>query len=153
LLDESISYYDWLYDPKYGRNLSVGMLAGYLLAEDFETKEVLPQWDAHPKACRRLLDDHGRKIAEIIEQRIAGNLDPKVFENAGHIGRYYRQLVEKAEVHREGPKAWLEAYGDLGKEFDRYRNALADDYAADPKNTFLKPIWAQQTFNVSGGVH
>ncbi len=153
ILHESVRFYEWVYDPKHGPNLSVGLIAGYLLAEAFGHQEVLRKWDEDEVACRRILAFHAKEIAIALRATDGGVFDIASLDAANHETRYVQQLLYKASRHPEGRSDWLAVYGDLAEQFRRYRDALLEDYAPDAKIRTLKPVWGMQTLNVRGGVH
>lgn len=154
ILDESVRFYDWIYDPEHGPNLSIGLIAGYLLAEGFGTQEVLRKWDEDRPACERLLRFHTKKIYDLIIGLAVGGTLEKLDDNDREM-RYYKQLIFKAQRHPRQNNIidWLNIYGDLPEQFARYADALVRDYAKGVKIKTLKPVWGLQTLNVRGGVH
>ena len=160
LLDESISFYDWLYDPRYGRDLSVGMLAGYLLSEHLQSADTLDHWQRRYPECKRILDGCSRKLASLIEAAAEG--EAPLLDEDDRTTRYYNMMLTKARRAPEGAAAWLESCGDLTKELWRYFGALIGDYARNPDLRTLKPIWEEnfrQVYgdlarrNLDGGAH
>ncbi|MBI4919360.1 inositol monophosphatase, partial [archaeon] len=151
LLDESLNFYDWLYDPKYGRNLSVGMVAGYLVGEFFHTPHVLSVLKDHPKAVYTTLKNLERTMNEVLHKKIL----IEELEIGTHEARYLQQLINKAHDHPGGIEEWISIYGDLNKELERYVGALLGDYLRNKHNdiTVLKPIWEIPTINLSAGFH
>jgi fructose-1,6-bisphosphatase/inositol monophosphatase family enzyme len=153
ILHESVRFYEWVYDPKHGPNLSIGLIAGYLLAEAFGHQEVLRVWEENETACRRLLGFYATGLAEILRGVDEGLVDIEDLDATDHETRYIQQLIYKAGRHAEGRSDWLATYGDLAAQFRRYRDALIDDYAVGKGMRTLKPVWGMQTLNVRGGVH
>jgi fructose-1,6-bisphosphatase/inositol monophosphatase family enzyme len=133
-LDEILKFYDWLYHPKHGRNLSVGMVAGYLLCEHFKTPHAIDVFERRYDDCKDVLTRHETAVRDQIEGRTApappGD-DRKT--------RYVRLLLAKAHAHPGGPRAWLEDYGSLTREMWRYFGAIRGE--VHPRITVLKPIW------------
>lgn len=152
ILDESVRFYDWVYDPKHGPNLSIGLIAGYLLAENFGTQEVLKKWVEDNGACRRLLRFHSETLRKIIFSSALGGVGDMLAE-MGREGRYFSQLLHKAKRHPGGQFRWFGVYGDLEEQFARYAKSLIEDYAKGILLKTLKPVWGLQTLNVRGGVH
>lgn len=159
LLDESISFYDWLYDPRYGRDLSVGMLAGYLLSEHLQTADTLSLWQHRYPECKQVLEDCARKLRRLLRDPDA---ELRELSEDDRTTRYYKMLLRKARREPEGVEAWLEAVGDLKKELWRYFGALIGDYARNPDLRTLKPIWEKnfrqiygelEGRNLDGGAH
>ncbi|MBT6277145.1 MAG: hypothetical protein HOI95_23805, partial [Chromatiales bacterium] len=149
LLEESIAFYEWLYDPRYGRNLSVGMVAGYLLSESFLDRNTIELWDCHRPACIEVLDGH----TAVLHQLIEGSLDPAALLAEDRSTRYFRHLINKSDEFGQGNQAWLNAYGNLSLEFSRYAEALVGDYARNPNISVLKPIWDLEQLRYRGGAH
>ncbi len=148
LLDESLRFYAWLYDPKYGRNLSVGMVAGYLLSEVFGSIRTVEEWESHRRACEELLAHRSRTLARLVR----GELDLAQLSEPREV-RYFQQLLNKSYAFPDGREAWLRHYGDLARELERYLGALVGDYARNPDIKVLKPIWDMPTTNLRGGAH
>jgi fructose-1,6-bisphosphatase/inositol monophosphatase family enzyme len=149
LLQESLSFYDWLYHPKYGRNLSVGLVAGYFLSEAFGTVRTVEMWERHRQACVEVLRAREERLLRLIRRE--ESLD--ALTERDRTARYFQQLINKSWEHPEGQRAWFAQYGDLTKEFERYLGALVGDYARDPDIKVLKPIWNMGTTNLQGGAH
>ncbi len=149
LLEESLRFYDWLYDPQYGRNLSVGMVAGYLLSEAFGSERTIEEWESHRQACEEVLERRSQMLARLVrgEQSLAG-LAADARET-----RYFQQLLNKSYAHPAGREDWLRQYGNLAGELERYLGALLGDYARNPDLKVLKPIWEMPTTNLRGGAH
>jgi len=149
VLRESLAYYQWLYDPKYGRNLSVGMVAGYLLSESLDDPNTIDLWSQRYPTCKRVLAECSEALAAMVrgERRVDDLPD------GDRLRRYYRQLLAKAGAHDEGPEAWLRAYGDLRKEMWRYLGALLGDYARNPDTRVLEPVWEITDSRLQGGAH
>ena len=151
MLAASLEFYDWLYHPRHGHNLSVGMLAGYLLSADFGDPATLLMWQQHQNAARDALDEHSVMLAELVRgDRPQSSLDvddPRT--------RYLTQLINKAWEYPQGAEgapgdslarrlAWLDTYGDLAGEFERYVDALRSE---QPEALTLKPaIWDGEAF-------
>jgi fructose-1,6-bisphosphatase/inositol monophosphatase family enzyme len=149
LLDESLSFYEWLYDEKYGRNLSVGLIAGYLVSEAFSTSRTIEMWEKHRAACVELLNARSETLRRLIDKTLSVEDLPPEDRNT----RYFQQLVNKSWEHPRGQRDWLAQYGDLAKELGRYIGALIGDYARNPELKVLKPIWDLETRNLTGGAH
>lgn len=149
LLQESLNFYDWLYAPKYGRNLSVGLVAGYFLSEAFGTVRTVEMWARHRQACVEVLRAREERLLRLIRRE--ESLD--ALTERDRTARYFQQLINKSWEHPDGQRAWFAQYGDLTKEFERYLGALVGDYARDPNIQVLKPIWNMSTSNLQGGAH
>ncbi len=149
MLSESLNFYDWLYAERYGRNLSVGMIAGYLLSETFKTSRTIEIWERHRAACEEVLCARSAKLAQLIHTSASAKGLPANDRET----RYFQALLNKSHDHPQGPQAWLQLYGDLNVEFGRYLGALIGDYAKNPKLKVLKPIWDLQAAKLSGGAH
>jgi len=149
LLDESLHFYDWLYDARYGRNLSVGLVAGYFLCEAFDSLHTLEMWEKHRHACVDVLRTREAMLGKLLRKEVRVESLPQEERNT----RYFQQLVNKAWEHPGGAKDWLSQYGDLVKEFERYLGALVGDYARKKTSKVLKPIWEMDTRNLRGGAH
>ena len=67
--------------------------------------------------------------------------------------RYFQQLLNKSWQHTKGREHWLQAYGDLGREFARYIGALVGDYAKNQQIDVLKPIWQLKGQKLRRGAH
>ncbi|MBT4446285.1 hypothetical protein HOA92_03330 [archaeon] len=152
LLSESLNFYEWLYDPKYGRDLSTGLVSGHLLTEILGDKEVVAAWRKHQPACVELLTQRSAALESIIlDGRSIGSLDHDKKET-----RYFQQLINKAYSHSGGPKVWLKESGNLAHEFDRYVGALVGDYVRNSNEgdiRVLKPIWKLGTTSPRQGAH
>ena len=135
-MDESLGFYDWLYNPRYGRNLSVGMVAGYLLNEAFSTIETIDMWERHAAACTDVLSARTETLRALVEGRWRIDTLPDGDPDT----RYFQQLINKSWEHPLGPADWLHEYGNLTTEFERYLGALVGDYARTPDIKVLKPI-------------
>lgn len=143
-LDEILAFYDWLYDPKHGRNLSAGMVAGYLLCEAFNTPHAIDAFEKQYDRCKEILQQHETAVRDCL----AGRGCPP----AGRCGRYINLLVAKAKAHPAGPAAWLVDNGSLTKEMWRYFGAIRGE--AGPAITVLKPVWAGVVKRkLPGGMH
>ncbi len=149
ILAESLAYYEWLYDPKYGRNLSVGMVAGYLLSERLEDPNTIDLWSQRYPTCKRVLTECSQTLAAMIR----GEQTIDDLPDRDRHRRYYQQLLAKAASHEHGPEAWLSAYGDLRKEMWRYLGALLGDYARNSDTRVLKPVWEMTGSTLTGGAH
>ncbi|MBA3462365.1 MAG: inositol monophosphatase [Deltaproteobacteria bacterium] len=149
LLDESLRFYDWMFDDKYGRNLSVGLVAGYFLCEAFESTRTIEMWENHRAACVDVLRTREHTLAKLINKKI------RIEELSGtdRTTRYFQQLVNKSWEHAAGGQDWLAHYGDLVREFERYLGALLGDYCRNPDLRVLKPIWELDTYRLAGGAH
>lgn len=145
-LDEILKFYDWLYHPKHGRNLSVGMVAGYLLCESFKTPHAIDVFERRYDDCRAVLLQYENAVRELLEGR-AAQLD-----DDDRKSRYVRLLLAKARAYTDGPRAWLEDYGSLTKEMWRYFGAIRGEVS--PRITVLKPIWdGVVKRKLPGGMH
>lgn len=146
-IEQSLEFYDWLYDEKHGRNLSVGMVAGYLLAEHYRNPHVLSVWMEHEKDCKEILRACEETLEKLIRREITLNdIDPDDRNK-----RYYALLLDKAQKHPRGKEYWQENYGDLVKEMWRYCGAIKGE---KPEVTVLKPIWEKVVGQkMPGGAH
>ena len=72
-LDEILRFYDFLYDPKHGRNLSVGMVAGYLLCEHFKTPHVIEVFAQRYDECKDVLLRHEKMVRAVLEGRASAD--------------------------------------------------------------------------------
>ncbi|MDY3555669.1 inositol monophosphatase family protein [Gemmata sp. JC717] len=145
-LTEILGFYDWLYDPKHGRNLSVGMIAGYLLCEAFRTPHAIDVFERRYDDCKGVLDRYEGVLSDVLDGRTDRLSD------ADRSTRYVRLLVAKARAHPDGPRAWLGEYGSLRKEMWRYFGALRGEVS--PRITVLKPIWdGVVKRKLPGGMH
>lgn len=147
LLHESIEYYDWLYDARHGRDLSVGMIAGYLLAEQFQDPHVIKLWIAREAECKMILTDAADELARLLM------LDQPVsaIDRDDRRHRYFAILAEKAQSDPLGPSEWLRHNGDLVKEMWRYCGAIKGE---KPDVTVLKPVWESVVgIKMPGGAH
>ncbi|MBL9016726.1 MAG: inositol monophosphatase [Myxococcales bacterium] len=149
LLDESLRFYDWMFDEKYGRNLSVGLVAGYFLCEAFDTTRTIEMWEEHRAACVDVL----RSRESMLRRLVAKELRIEDLSGADRTTRYFQQLVNKSWEHPGGPAEWLAQYGDLVAELERYLGALLGDYCRRSDLRVLKPIWELDTKRLSGGAH
>lgn len=144
-LDEILKYYDWLYHPKHGRNLSVGMVAGYLLCEAFRTPHAIDVFEKRYGECKEVLDRAERTVRDALEGR-------EVLAPDDRSARYVQLLLAKAKAHSTGPRGWLDDYGSLSREMWRYFGALRGEI--DPRLTVLKPIWERVVSRkLPGGMH
>jgi fructose-1,6-bisphosphatase/inositol monophosphatase family enzyme len=145
-LDEILKYYDWLYHPKHGRNLSVGMVAGYLLCEHFRTPHAIDVFERRYDECKDVLARHERAVRDQLEGRAAHR------DDSDRSARYVSLLLAKAHAHPSGPRAWLNDYGSLSKEMWRYFGAIRGE--VNPRITVLKPIWdGVVKRKLPGGMH
>lgn len=145
-LDEILKYYDWLYHPKHGRNLSVGMVAGYLLCEAFRTPHAIDVFEKRYGECKDVLD----RAENTVRETLAGRAVPLSADDRN--SRYVQLLLAKAKAHATGPEGWLEDYGSLSREMWRYFGALRGEI--DPRLTVLKPIWDRVVARkLPGGMH
>lgn len=146
-MDSSIEFYNWLYDPKHGRNLSTGMMAGYLLAEKFNNPHTISLWLECETECRAEL----KRCSTILERLVKGDMSLDQFSDDDRTKRYFTSLLNKAESHPRGKEYWLENYGDLVKEMWRYCGALRGE---KPDLKELKPIWTDIVGrDLPGGAH
>ena len=147
-LDEILKFYDWLYHPKHGRNLSVGMVAGYLLCEHFKTPHAIDAFERRYDDCKAVLEKHEAAVRELIE----GRAEPARVSDDDRNTRYVRLLLAKAQMHAKGPREWLDDYGDLKREMWRYFGAIRGE--GNPRITVLKPIWDRVVKRkLPGGLH
>ena len=143
-LDEILKFYDWVYDPKHGRNLSAGMVAGYLLCEAFHTPHAIDVFEKQYERCKEILQRHETAVRDCLQ----GDGCPP----ADRTGRYITLLVAKAKAHAAGPAAWLADNGSLTKEMWRYFGAIRGE--AGETITVLKPVWAGVVKRkLPGGMH
>ncbi len=145
-LDEILKFYDWLYHPKHGRNLSVGMIAGYLLCESFKTPHAIDVFERRYDECREVLTRYEAAVCDSLEgRRVQLDEDDRK-------SRYVRLLLAKANAHAGGPRAWLDDYGSLTREMWRYFGAIRGE--VNPRITVLKPIWDRVVKRkLPGGMH
>src|SRR6266545_715168 len=108
-LDEILKFYDWLYHPKHGRNLSVGMVAGYLLCESFKTPHAIDVFERRYDECKEVLN----RYEEAVRAQIEGRATPAELDDGDRKTRYVRLLLAKAAAHPGGPRKWLEDHGSL----------------------------------------
>lgn len=147
-LDEILKYYDWLYDPKHGRDLSVGMIAGYLLCEAFKTPHAIDAFERHYDRCKEVLEGYAGVLRDLVEGRTTADRLDAGDRNT----RYVRMLLAKARAHPHGPHAWLLGSGALTKEMWRYFGAIRGEVS--PRITVLKPIWESVVRRkLPGGMH
>jgi fructose-1,6-bisphosphatase/inositol monophosphatase family enzyme len=147
-LDDILKFYDWLYDPRHGRNLSAGMVAGYLLCEAFRTPHVIDVFERRYEDCKAVLQRYEALVGGLIE----GRLDPRTLDPDDRNSRYVQLLLAKAKLHPRGPEAWLEDYGGLTREMWRYFGAIRGE--VNPRITVLKPIWDRVVKRkLPGGMH
>jgi fructose-1,6-bisphosphatase/inositol monophosphatase family enzyme len=147
-LDEILKFYDWLYHPKHGRNLSVGMVAGYLLCEAFKTPHAIDVFERRYDDCKEVLTRYERAVRD----RIEGRAGVEPLDEDDRKTRYVRLLLAKAEAHPTGPRQWLDDYGSLTREMWRYLGAIRGE--VNPRITVLKPIWdGVVRRKLPGGMH
>ncbi len=147
-LDQILAFYDWLYHPKHGRNLSVGMVAGYLLCEHFKTPHAIDVFAQRYDECKDVLARHEAAV----RGRIEGRTPSDHLDDRDRTTRYIRLLLAKASAHPGGPLRWLEEYGGLTREMWRYVGAVRGEIS--PTLTVLKPIWAGVVKRkLPGGMH
>lgn len=147
-LDEILKFYDWLYHPKHGRNLSVGMVAGYLLCESFKTPHAIDVFERRYDECRDVLLRYETAVRELIE----GRSTEAQLDADDRKSRYVRLLLAKAKRHAAGPREWLDDYGSLTREMWRYFGAIRGEVS--PRITVLKPIWdGVVRRKLPGGMH
>ena len=147
-LDEILKFYDWLYHPKHGRNLSVGMIAGYLLCEAFKTPHAIDAFERRYDECKDVLERSERAVRDLID----GSASPAHLSDDDRNTRYVRLLLAKANSHSKGPRAWVDDYGALTKEMWRYFGAIRGEM--NPRITVLKPIWdGVVKRKLPGGMH
>jgi len=147
-LDEILKYYEWLYDPKHGRDLSAGMIAGYFLCEAFRTPHVIDVFERRYDDCKAVLQGHETTVRKIL----AGDIDPAALSPDDRNSRYVLLLLAKARAHPGGPQIWLEDCGSLAKEMWRYFGAIRGEVAT--RITVLKPIWERVVQRkLPGGMH
>jgi fructose-1,6-bisphosphatase/inositol monophosphatase family enzyme len=145
-LDEILKFYDWLYHPKHGRNLSVGMVAGYLLCEHFRTPHAIDVFERRYDECRDVLTRYETAVRDAIGGA------PLQLDEDDRKARYVRLLLAKANAHASGPQTWLDDYGSLTKEMWRYFGAIRGE--VNPRITVLKPIWEGVVKRrLPGGMH
>lgn len=145
-LDEILKFYDWLYHPKHGRNLSVGMVAGYLLCEHFKTPHAIDVFERRYDECKDVLARHERAVRDHLEGRAVACGD------GDRTARYVALLLAKAHAHPIGPRAWLDDFGSLSREMWRYFGAIRGE--VNPRITVLKPIWdGVVKRKLPGGMH
>ena len=148
-LDEILKFYDWLYHPKHGRNLSVGMVAGYLLCESFKTPHAIDVFERRYDDCKDVLNAYEDAVRAQIEGR--GDTGEELDDDDRNT-RYVRLLLAKAAAHPAGPRQWLEDYGSLTREMWRYFGAIRGEVS--PRITVLKPIWdGVVKRKLPGGMH
>lgn len=146
-LSEILQFYDWLYDPKHGRNLSVGMIAGYLLCEAFNTPHAIDAFERRYDECKAVLSRHEELLRDVL---LGGRTD--LLNDADRCTRYVRLLLAKARAHPDGPESWLRDSGALTKEMWRYFGAIRGE--VNPRITVLKPIWdGVVKRKLPGGMH
>lgn len=147
-LDEILKFYEWVYDPKHGRNLSAGMIAGYLLCEAFKTPHVIDVFERRYDECKVVLQRHETTIRDMIET----GRDSTTLSADDRTSRYVCLLLAKAKAYPLGLRKWLEDYGSLTKEMWRYFGAIRGE--VHPRITVLKPIWDRVVRRkLPGGMH
>lgn len=147
LVKQSIEFYDWLYDPKHGRNLSVGMVAGYLLGDSYSDPHIVKKWIDQEGDCKKTLEEYSQNLGRLIRGEIALS----DFSDDDRKKRYYALLMDKAERHEAGLEDWYAQYGDLVKEMWRYCGAIKGE---KPDVTVLKPVWEKVVGQkMPGGAH
>ena len=147
-LDEILKFYHWLYDPKHGRNLSVGMIAGYFLCEAFKTPHAIDVFEKRYDECKAVLHKHEQTVRQIIE----GDRNSPCLDADDRNSRYISLLLAKSKSHPGGPKAWLTEQGSLTREMLRYFGAIRGEL--HPRITVLKPIWDRVVQRkLPGGMH
>jgi len=147
-LDEILRYYDWLYDPKHGRDLSAGMLAGYFLCEAFATPHAIDAFEHRYDECKAVLERHDAALRRLLD----GQLDAAALDADDRNSRYLLLLLAKARAHPRGPRAWLEECGGLTREMWRYFGAIRGEMGTGI--TVLKPIWERVVRRkLPGGLH
>lgn len=146
-IENQLEFYDWLYDEKHGRNLSTGMIAGYILAEHYNNPHTLSVWIDHEEDAKEIL----KKASKTVRNLVTGKWNINKISDDDRIKRYYAQLVHKAKTHPQGKEYWLEHYSDLVKEMWRYCGAIKGE---KPDVTVLKPIWEDAVGKkLPGGAH
>lgn len=146
-LDEILEYYEWIYDPRHGRNLSTGMIAGYLLCEAFGTPHAIDVFERRYEDCKSVLRAREATVRVILEGKAPRELDPD-----DRNSRYLQLLLAKAQSYPEGAQAWMENCGSLTKEMWRYFGAIRGE--AGTRITVLKPIWERVVQRrLPGGLH
>jgi|GEM_PF-2060245 len=147
VLAQSLEFYDWIYDPRHGRNLSVGMIAGYLLSEGYHSPHTLKIWMEQEHECKAILEKASVTLAKLIR----GEESLVNISDDDRNKRYYAILLEKAKADSMNAEEWLDSYGDLVKEMWRYCGALKGE---QPDITVLKPIWDSVVGKpLPGGAH
>ncbi|AMV28182.1 Inositol-1-monophosphatase [Gemmata sp. SH-PL17] len=147
-LDEILKFYDWLYHPKHGRNLSVGMIAGYLLCEAFKTPHAIDAFERRYDECKDVLERSERAVRDLIE----GRTNPAHLNDDDRNTRYVRLLLAKANSYPKGARIWAEDYGALTKEMWRYFGAIRGEM--NSRITVLKPVWdGVVKRKLPGGMH
>jgi fructose-1,6-bisphosphatase/inositol monophosphatase family enzyme len=146
-IDENLKFYEWLYDPKHGRDLSVGMIAGYLLSESQHSPHTISMWIDHEKECKAVLDDCSKTLAKLVR----GEMKISDLSDDDRNKRYYAILLNKVADYAGGGEQWLRLSGNLVKEMWRYCGALKGE---KPDVTVLKPIWENVVGKkMPGGAH
>lgn len=146
-LQKNLEFYEWLYDPKHGRDLSIGMVAGYLLSENLHDPHTISKWIDNEKQCSEILRAHEETLRSIIQ----GDIHLSDLSDDDRNKRYYTLLLDKAESYPKGKEKWLQLNGDLVKEMWRYCGALKGE---KPNVTVLKPIWEEVVGKkLPGGAH
>ena len=88
-LDEILKFYDWLYHPKHGRNLSVGMIAGYLLCESFKTPHAIDVFERRYDDCKIVLNTY----EDAVRAQIDSLATPAELNDDDRMTRYVRLLL------------------------------------------------------------
>ncbi len=146
-LAQGLEFYEWLYDPKHGRDLSVGMMSGYLFSENQHSPHTLSLWIDHNKAGTEMLDECSTILAKLVN----GEMELADLSDDDRSKRYYALLLEKADRYEGGKDEWLKLNGDLTKEMWRYCGALKGE---KPQVTVLKPLWENVVGKkMPGGAH
>jgi fructose-1,6-bisphosphatase/inositol monophosphatase family enzyme len=147
LVQQSIEFYDWLYDPKHGRNLSVGMIAGYLLSDSYSDPHIVKTWIEQEGDCKKTLEEYSTNL----ERLIRSETSLSDMSDDDRKKRYYALLLDKAHRHEAGLEDWYNQYGNLIKEMWRYCGAIKGE---KPDVTVLKPIWENVVGKkMPGGAH
>ena len=152
-LQDNLDFYEWLCDPKHGRDLSVGMIAGYLLSSSYASPHTISLWLDHERESTETL----RRCSVTLAKLIRGETSLDDLSDDDHDKRYYAILFKKAEQHPGGRMEWLEKHGDLVREMWRYCGAIKGEFTdarGAPELTALKPMWqAVAGRKLPGGAH
>ncbi|MBI1301425.1 MAG: hypothetical protein GC137_07180 [Alphaproteobacteria bacterium] len=147
LVEQSVEFYDWLYDPRHGRNLSVGMIAGYLLSDSYSDPHIIKKWIEQEGECKKTLEEYSENLGRLIR----GEVLLSDISDDDRKKRYYALLLDKADRHEGGRADWYAQYGNLVKEMWRYCGAIKGE---KPGVTVLKPIWEKVVGQkMPGGAH